>query len=91
MLPRAWPNRGVMPQPKPAKPIPPRRQRSPDPKAFAGLPTKPPWALCEPAAAHPKAPPPVRPDPLSPDSRRPRTVDPARHFCPPAGGAYRGW
>jgi hypothetical protein len=91
MLHLAWPNRGVMPQTKPTKPITPRRQRSTDPKAFAGLPHKPPCALCEHEAAHPKAPPPVRPDPMSPDSRRPRTVDTSRHFCPHAGCAYRGW
>jgi hypothetical protein len=91
MLHLVWPNRGVTPQTKPAKPITPRRQRSTDPKPFAGLTHKPHCALCEQEAAHPKAPPSVRPDPMPPDSRRPRTVDTSRHFCPHAGCAYRGW
>ena len=91
MLHLAWPNRGVTPQTKPAKPITPRRQRSTDSKPFAGLTHKPQCALCEHEAAHPKAPPPVRPAPMPPGSRRPRTVDTSRHFCPHAGCAYRGW
>src|SRR5262249_15816257 len=60
MLYLAWPGPDVTTQPKPAKPITPRRQRSTDPTPFAGLTHKPPCALCAQEAAHPKAPPPVR-------------------------------
>src|SRR5712691_12578229 len=91
MLHLAWPSRGVTTQTKLAKPITPRRQRSTDPKPFAGLTHKPHCALCEQEAAHPKAPPPGRPDPMPPTHRRPRTVDTARHFCPHTGWRYRGW
>jgi IS1 family transposase len=91
MLHLAWPSRGVTPQTKPAKPITPRRQRSTDPKPFAGLTHKPLCTLCEQEAAHPQAPPPVRPDPMPPTHRRPRTVDTSRHFCPHTGCRYRGW
>src|SRR5262249_33374942 len=90
-LPLAWPSRGVTPQTKPAKPITSHRQRSTDPKPFAGLTHKLLCALCEQEAAHPQAPPPVRPDPMPPTHRRPRTVDTSRHFCPHTGCRYRGW
>src|SRR5499433_3525237 len=91
MLHLAWPSRDVTTQTKPAKPITPRRQRSTEPKPFAGLTHKPPCALCAHEAAHPQAPPPVPPEPLPPTHRRPRTVDTSRHFCPHTGCAYRGW
>src|SRR5256886_8227077 len=91
MLHLAWPSRDVTTQPKPAKPITPRRQRSTDPTPFAGLTHTPHCALCEQEAAHPQAPPPVRPDPMPPTHRRPRTVDTSRHFCPHTGCRYRGW
>jgi IS1 family transposase len=91
MLHLTWPSRDVTPQTKPAKPITPRRQRSTEPKPFAGLTHKPPCALCAQEAAHPQAPPPVRPDPMPPTHRRPRTVDTSRHFCPHTGCRYRGW
>src|ERR671923_156759 len=52
MLHLAWPSRGVTPQTKPAKPITPRRQRSTEPKPFAGLTQRPQCALCEREAAH---------------------------------------
>jgi len=91
MLHLAWPSRDVTTQTKPAKPITPRRQRSTEPKPFAGLTHTPHCALCEQEAAHPPAPPPVRPDPLPPTHRRPRTVDTSRHFCPHTGCRYRGW
>jgi IS1 family transposase len=70
---------------------PPRRTRVPAPKAFAGLTTKPPCALCERDAAHPQAPPPVPPAPMTPTHRRPRKVDTSKHFCPHTGCRYRGW
>jgi hypothetical protein len=91
MLHLAWPSQGVTTQTKPATPLTPRRQRSNDPKPFAGLTPKPPCALCAQEAAHPQARPPVPPEPMPPPPRRPRTVDTSRHFCPHAGCRYRGW
>jgi IS1 family transposase len=84
------PNAAVHRQPI-APSQPPRRTRSPAPKAFAGLTTKPPCALCEREAAHPQVPPPVPPDPMPPTHRRPRAIDTSQHFCPHAGCDYRGW
>src|SRR5881397_482876 len=91
MLYYAWLSPCAASQPRPATPSKPRRQRSNEPKAFAGLTQKPHCALCEQETAHPQAPLPVRPDPMSPTNRRPRTVDTSRHFCPHAGCRYRGW
>jgi hypothetical protein len=85
MLHAAWPSRCTTAQGTPAKPIMPRRQRSQEPKPFAGLTHKPSCALCEHEATHPKLPPPVPPEPMPPTHRRPRTVDTSRHFCPSAG------
>jgi hypothetical protein len=62
----AWPSQGTPPQTKPARPITPRRTRSPEPTPFAGLTHKPPCVLCEQEAAHPPAPPPGPPEPLPP-------------------------
>src|SRR5215510_1501967 len=86
-----WPNAAASPhQPiVPAKPS--RRQRSTEPKPFAGLTQRPPCALCERAAAQAPEPPPAPPDPMPPTNRRPRKVDPSMHFCPHAGWRYRGW
>jgi hypothetical protein len=75
----------------PPVPAQPKRKRSPEPTAFAGLTHKPHCALCERETAHPQAPPPVPPDPIPPTNRRPRTVDTSRHFCPHNGCRYRGW
>src|SRR5262252_9012005 len=86
----AWPSEHAR-CPNPAAPIAPRRQRSTDPKPFAGLTQKPHCALCEQDIPHPQAPPAVRPDPLPPTHRRPRTVDTSQHFCPHTGCRYRGW
>src|SRR6266487_6926637 len=91
MLYYAWLSPCAASQPRPATPSKPRRQRSNEPKAFAGLTQKPHCALCEQETAHPQAPLPVRPDPMSPTNRRPRTVDTSRPFCPHAGCRYRGW
>src|SRR6266852_5855931 len=91
MLHLAWPSRDVTTQTKPAKPLTPRRQRSTEPKPFAGLTHTPHCALCAQEAAHPQAPPPVRPDPMPPTHRRPREVDTSQHFCPHPGCRYRGW
>jgi IS1 family transposase len=91
MLHAAWPSRCAVAPQKPAELIKSLRQRSKEPKPFAGLTHKPPCALCEQETAHPQAPLPVRPDPMSPTNRRPRTVDTSQHFCPHTGCRYRGW
>lgn len=81
---------------KPGLPIPPvsaqpKRKRSTEPKAFAGLTHKPLCALCEQETADTAPPPPIRPAPMPPTNRRPRTVDTSRHFCPHPDCDYRGW
>jgi hypothetical protein len=85
-----WPSDRAR-RPHPAAPIVPRRQRSNDPKPFAGLTQKPHCALCAQDVLHPQAPPAVRLDPMPPTHRRPRTVDTSKHFCPHTGCRYRGW
>jgi IS1 family transposase len=85
-----WPSDRAR-RPHPAAPIVPRRQRSNDPKPFAGLTQKPHCALCAQDVLHPQAPPAVRPDPMPPTHRRPRTVETSQHFCPHTGCRYRGW
>ena len=90
MLPVARVHRGAQ-RPPPATPLKPKRHRSTAPKACEGLTHKPHWALCERDTASPQEPPTVPPDPMAPTHRRPREIDPARHFCPHAGGEYRGW
>ena len=77
--------------PTPPAPAKPKRMRSTEPKAFAGLTHKPPCALCEQETAATAPPPPRRPAPMPPTNRRPRTVDTSRHFCPHTACAYRGW
>ena len=86
----AWPSDRARRRP-PAAPIAPPRQRSNDPKPFAGLTQKPYCALCEQDIPSPQAPPAVRPDSMPPTHRRPRTVDTSQHFCPHTGCCYRGW
>src|SRR5262245_13130385 len=88
MLPVTGSKPGLPTPPAPAKP---KRKRSTEPKAFAGLTHKPSCALCEQATASPQVPPPVPPDPMPATNRRPREVDTSRHFCPHAGCHYRGW
>src|SRR5262245_38341127 len=91
MLYYAWPNGGVTGEQRPVKPITPRRTRSNEPKAFAGLIRKPYCAACEQGAMHRQPPPPVPPDPMPPTNRRPRQVDASQHCCPHPTCAYRGW
>src|SRR5215470_8861928 len=91
MLHYAWPSRGATIQGAPARPILPWRQRSNEPKPFAGLTHKPHCALCEPATTETAPAPPRRPDLMPPTNRRPRTVDTSMHFCPHSGCDYRGW
>ena len=88
----AWPQECTKHQRSAARePLKPKRPRSKEPKAFAGLTQRPPCALCEREATLPQSPPPVPPDPMSPTNRRPRTVDISQHFCPHRGCRYRGW
>jgi IS1 family transposase len=86
-----WPNDAASPHPPivPTKPF--RRERSKAPKPFAGLPQRPPCALCAPEATQAPEPPPAPPEPMPPTTRRPRTVDTSQHFCPHGGCRYRGW
>jgi len=91
MLHSAWPSRCATAQGMPATPITPRRQRSKEPKPFAGLTHQPPCAACAQAAAsRPQAPcaPPPR---MAPTRGRPRQVDTSQHFCPHPDCAYQGW
>lgn len=91
MLPHLWPSPpGGAPQ-TPTQPIRPKRQRSTEPKPFAGLTHKPHCALCEHESGERAPAPPQRPDPIPPTHRRPRTVDTSRHFCPHTDCDYRGW
>jgi len=91
MLPRSWPRRSEPPPLVPATPLKPKRKRSLEPKAFAGLTHKPHCALCERETGETPPAPPQRPDPMPPTTRRPRTVDTSMHFCPHPECAYRGW
>jgi len=91
MLPLSWPRRSEPPPPVPATPIEPKRKRSTEPKAFAGLTHKPHCALCERETGETPPAPPQRPDPMPPTHRRPRTVDTSMHFCPHTDCDYRGW
>jgi IS1 family transposase/transposase-like protein len=91
MLPLSWPRRSETPPPVPAPPLKPKRKRSTEPKAFAGLTHKPPCALCERETGETPPALPPRPDPMPLTTRRPRTVDTSRHFCPHTACNYRGW
>jgi hypothetical protein len=90
MLPLGWPRRSATLTTAPATPIPPTRQRSTEPKTFAGLTHKPPCALCEQEPLHTAPAAPRRPEPMPPTHRRPRTVDTSRHLCPHLGCDDRG-
>src|SRR4030095_3923123 len=91
MLHYAWPSARSLESQQPPTLVQPRRQRSNEPKPFAGLTHKPLCALCKHEATHPKLPPPVPPAPVIVTKRRPRQVDTSRHFCPHPGCADRGW
>jgi IS1 family transposase len=91
MLPHLWPRPpGGAPE-APTQPIRPKRQRSTEPKPFAGLAQKPYCPLCEHEIGERAPAPPRRPDPIPPTHRRPRTVDTSRYFCPHTDCDYRGW
>src|SRR5262245_7800404 len=91
MLPLSWPRRSEPPPPVPATPLTPKRKRSTEPTAFAGLTHKPHCALCEQETGEPPPAPPPRPDPMPLTTRRPRTVDTSMHFGPHTACDYRGW
>jgi hypothetical protein len=88
LLPVTGSKPGLLALPMPA---PPKRQRSTEPKPFAGLTHRPHCARCAREPVPPKAPPPVPPDPMPPTNRRPRTVDTSMHLCPHTACDYRGW
>jgi transposase-like protein len=91
MLHWVWPSDCATAHPTPPQPMPPRRQRSREPKPFAGLTRKPHCDACEHATTPcPQAPaaPPLR---LVPTRGRPRQVDTSQHFCPYPDCAYQGW
>jgi IS1 family transposase len=91
MLHSAWPSRCATAQGTPATPITPRRQRSKEPKPFAGLIHKPHCEACaQGVVLRPQAPCPPPPR-MVPTRGRPRHVDTSRHFCPHPPCAYRGW
>ena len=70
LLPRSWPRRSEPPPPVPATPLKPKRKRSLEPTAFAGLTHKPHCALCERETGETPPAPPQRPDPMPPTTRR---------------------
>src|SRR6266436_6357065 len=91
MLHSAWPSRCATAQGMPATPITPRRQRSKEPKPFAGLTHQPHCAACaQGIVPRPQAPCPPPPR-MAPTRGRPRQVDTSQHFCPNPDCAYRGW
>src|SRR6266403_556650 len=91
MLHLAWPSPCPATPQRPAEAILPRRTRSSEPQAFAGLTHKPQCVACEQAhAPRPQAP--SAPPPRMVMTRgRPRQVNTSTHFCPHADCAYRGW
>src|SRR5215831_7396948 len=91
MLPHLWPTPSSGLPKRPADPIKPKRNRSSEPKRFAGLTHKPHCALCEQEPVENAPAPPVRPAPMPPTNRRPREVDTSRHFCPHLTCDYGGW
>jgi hypothetical protein len=92
MLHYAWPSARSVAYHRRAKPITPPRQRSHDPRSFAGLTHKPQCAACEQASQAPVAsPPPAAPLRLTSTRGRRRHVDTSLHFCPNAPCDHRGW
>jgi len=74
----------------PAVPAQPKRKRSTEPKAFAGLTHKPHCALCERETSETPPAPPQRPDPMPPTHRAPYCGH-LDALLSPYDCAYRGW
>jgi transposase-like protein/IS1 family transposase len=91
MLHVVWPYNRATSGHKTPRPAQSPRQRSQEPKPFAGLIHKPPCAACAQSTAAPRLPSPMPPAPMPLPNRRPRQVDTSQHFCPHANCAYRGW
>src|SRR5262250_545558 len=92
MLHLAWPSPCPATAQSPAEPILPRRPRSSEPKAFAGLTHKPQCVACEQAPPAPPATAPAAPPPRITSTRgRKRQVDTGHHCCPNPDCTYRGW
>jgi hypothetical protein len=92
MLHLAWPIPCPATPQRPAEPILPRRPRSSEPKAFAGLTHKPQCVACEQAPpALPVIAPAAPPPRITSTRGRKRQVDTGHHFCPNPDCPYRGW
>jgi IS1 family transposase len=92
MLHLAWPSPCPATPQRPAEPILPRRPRSSEPKAFAGLTHKPQCVACEQAPpALPVIAPAAPPPRITSTRGRKRQVDTRHHFCPNPDCPYRGW
>jgi len=86
-----WPYDRATPCLTPHKLIPAHRQRSTDPKPFAGLLHPPLCDACERATA-PRPQPPSSPPPVLTCTRgRKRTIDTQQQFCPDQDCSYYGW
>src|SRR2546427_1983590 len=86
-----WPYDRATPCLTPHKLIPAHRQRSTDPKPFAGLLHPPLCDACERATA-PRPQPPSSPPPVLTCTRgRKRTIDTQQQFCPDQDCSYFGW
>src|SRR3989441_1944574 len=91
MLHWVWPSDSVAACLTTLEPLPPRRQRSREPKPFVGLTTKPHCDACaDTSDPHPHAPAAPPPRIVMTRGRR-RQIDTAHHFCPNPDCAYRGW
>src|SRR5215510_5897179 len=90
MLHGMWPSASAA-CPTIPEPVPPLRKRKREPKAFAGLTTRPHCDACAHVTdSRPPAPsaPPAR---IVPTRGRRRQIDTSTHFCPNPDCASRGW
>jgi len=92
MLHVMWPSDQPAPAPKLPQPVAPLRQRSKEPKPFAGLPRQPHCDACAQAREAPTLLPLPAPPPKITSTRgRRRHIDTSHHFCPDPACAYGGW
>jgi IS1 family transposase len=92
MLHIAWPSQCPATPQRSAEPLLPRRPRSSEPKAFAGLTHKPHCGACEQALPAPTVTAPAAPPPRITSTRgRKRQGDTEHYFCPNPDCPYRGW